>query len=209
MFEYHVITIGRFSRNRFWGELETQSYRGPLCTCTLLKGKDLNIIVDPSQPPAEMVKTLNDRSGLWPGAINAVFLTHAHNDHIEGLELFRDAQWYMGEVELEAMRNSTNPRHKALSAHILPAVPGFLPGVETLLLPGHTDGTTALLVDTVDGKLAIVGDAVMTRDFFKARQGYHNSVDFDAAASSISRLAEIADVVVPGHDNYFLVKGWK
>jgi glyoxylase-like metal-dependent hydrolase (beta-lactamase superfamily II) len=107
------------------------------------------------------------------------------------------------------MRKSTNQRQKELGDRILPAVPGFIPGVETLLLPGHTAGTTALLADTVDGKLAVTGDAVMTRDFFKARQGYYNSVNFEEAARSISRLAEIADVVVPGHDNYFMAKGWK
>jgi glyoxylase-like metal-dependent hydrolase (beta-lactamase superfamily II) len=156
-----------------------------------------------------MAKALYDRSGLWPDAINAVFITHAHGDHFEGLELFGKAAWYMGEAELETMRTSTNQRQKSLGTRILPAAPGFIPGVETLLLPGHTAGATAILVDTVDGKLAVTGDAVMTRDFFKARQGYYNSVNFEDAARSISRLAEIADVVVPGHDNYFAVKGWK
>jgi glyoxylase-like metal-dependent hydrolase (beta-lactamase superfamily II) len=208
MFEYHVITIGRFTRNRFWGELETQAYRDVLCTSTLLKG-DINIVVDPSLPPAEMAKALYDRSGLWPDSIDAVFVTHAHGDHFEGLELFRKAKWYMGEAELETMRTSTNQRQKELGARILPASPGFIPGVDTLLLPGHTAGTTALLAETLDGKLAVTGDAVMTRDFFKARQGYYNSLNFEEASRSISRLAEIADVVVPGHDNYFVAKGWR
>ena len=33
-----------------------------------------------------------------------------------------------------------------------------------------------------------------------------NSEDFAAATQSIARLATVADIVVPGHDNYFLVK---
>jgi glyoxylase-like metal-dependent hydrolase (beta-lactamase superfamily II) len=209
MFEYHVITIGRFTRNLFWGELETQAYRDVLCTTTLLKGKDFNILVDPSLPPAEMAKALYDRSGLWPDAIHAVFITHAHGDHFVGLELFRGAAWYMGEAELDSMRKSTNPRQKELGERIRPALPGFISGAESLPLPGHTMGTTAILVDSPDGKVAVTGDAVMTRDFFKARRGYYNSVDFEEASRSISRLAEIADIVVPGHDNYFIAKSWK
>jgi phosphoribosyl 1,2-cyclic phosphodiesterase len=38
-----------------------------------------------------MAKALYDRSGLWPDAINAVFITHAHGDHLVGLELFHSA----------------------------------------------------------------------------------------------------------------------
>jgi glyoxylase-like metal-dependent hydrolase (beta-lactamase superfamily II) len=208
MFEYHVITIGRFTRNRFWGELETQAYRDALCTTTLLKG-DINIVVDPSLPPAEMAKALYDRSGLWPDAIGAVFITHAHGDHMVGLELFHKAPWYMGELELKSLQKSTDRRQKELGERIRPAFPGFISGVEPLALPGHTAGTTALLVDSADGKVAVTGDAVMTRDFFKARQGYYNSLDFEEASRSISRLAEIADIVIPGHDNYFIAKSWK
>jgi len=31
-----------------------------------------------------------------------------------------------------------------------------------------------------------------------------NCVDFELAAKSMDRIAAVADVVVPGHDNYFL-----
>jgi glyoxylase-like metal-dependent hydrolase (beta-lactamase superfamily II) len=212
MFEYHVITIGRFTRNRYWGEYDTQAYRDVLCTTTLLKtgleGEEFNILVDPSLPPAEMAKALNDRSGLWPDAIDAVFITHAHGDHMVGLELFHRVPWYMGEVELDSLRKSGDWRQKGLAERIRPATPGFIKGVELLPLPGHTMGTTAVLVDSADGKVAVTGDAVMTRNFFKARQGYYNSVDFEESSRSIAKLAGIADIVVPGHDNYFIAKSW-
>ena len=39
------------------------------------------------------------------------------------------------------------------------------------------------------------------------RQGYFNSADFDLVARSIEELARIADVIIPGHDNYFLNRG--
>ena len=47
----------------------------------------------------------------------------------------------------------------------------------------------------------------MTRDFWLGRQGFHNSVDFDLAAQTMDQLAAAADIIIPGHDNYFLVHG--
>jgi len=34
--------------------------------------------------------------------------------------------------------------------------------------------------------------------------GYFNTVDFDLSARTMDKIATIADIVVPGHDNYFL-----
>ena len=203
IYEYHVLTIGWFTRNIFWGESESQAYRDTLCTSAFIKG-GVNIVTDPSLPPEQMEAALYNRSGLRPLAIDAVYITHAHGDHYVGIECFPDAGWYMSEIELEAMKNSADPVAKALAAKIKPAAAGFLPGVDLLPLPGHTPGTTAITFDSEDGIVAVCGDAVMTRDFFRARRGYRNSVDFAQAAESISLLAKSADVVVPGHDNCFL-----
>ena len=32
-----------------------------------------------------------------------------------------------------------------------------------------------------------------------------NAVDFEQSARTMDKLAAIADIIVPGHDNYFLV----
>jgi hypothetical protein len=50
----------------------------------------------------------------------------------------------------------------------------------------------------------VAADAAMTRDFWREKQGYFNSADFALAAHSIERLSQMADIVIPGHDNYFL-----
>jgi glyoxylase-like metal-dependent hydrolase (beta-lactamase superfamily II) len=52
--------------------------------------------------------------------------------------------------------------------------------------------------------VVIAGDAVATRDFWRERRGYFNCVDFELSAQSMEKIAAMADVVVPGHDNYFL-----
>ena len=204
MFECHVLNIGQFSRNVFWGESESKSYRSAISTSTLIIG-NINIVTDPSLPPDIMAETLYNRSGLKPEAIDAVFITHAHGDHYTGVNCFPGADWYMSEIDLERMKDSKYLYERELAEKILPAKSGFIPGVELLPLPGHTPGTSAIIFDSADGRVAVCGDAAMTRDFFKARKGYYNSVDFEKASESIALLAKSADIVVPGHDNYFLV----
>ena len=206
MFEFHVLTLGQFSRNRFWGELDTQAYRDALCTSTLVKaatGK-MNILVDPSLPPDEMAKVLYNRAGMRPDQVDIVFITHAHGDHYVGIELFEKANWYISEIDLDSMKKSGNPRILGIAGKLEPCGSGLANGVEFAALPGHTKGAAGMLFDTADGRVCVCGDAVMTRDFFIHRLGYYNSVDFETAAASIEKIAGLADIVVPGHDNYFL-----
>jgi glyoxylase-like metal-dependent hydrolase (beta-lactamase superfamily II) len=205
MFEFHVLTIGQFSRNKYWGELDTQAYRDAICTSTLVKGKP-TIIVDPSLPPDEMAKVLYNRTGLRPDAVDIVFLTHSHGDHYVGIELFETAHWYISGIDLDAMKKTGNPRVLGLTKKLEACGPGLIEGVEFISIPGHTIGTTGILFDTIDGKTCICGDAVMTRDFFINRQGYYNSVDFGESSESIKKMAGLADIIVPGHGNYFLNK---
>jgi glyoxylase-like metal-dependent hydrolase (beta-lactamase superfamily II) len=51
--------------------------------------------------------------------------------------------------------------------------------------------------------VVIAGDSVATRDFWRDRRSYFNAVDPDLAARTMDRLAYLAQIVVPGHDNYF------
>ena len=43
-----------------------------------------------------------------------------------------------------------------------------------------------------------------TRDFWRERRGYYNCVDFDLSARSMYHIVGLADLVVPGHDNFYL-----
>src|SRR5262245_51764985 len=87
---WDILTIGHLSRNKFWGESDSQAYRAPRCTCTLIRTQGRNIIVDPSCPPEEMVKVLEQRTGLKPQQIDTVVLTHFHGDHRFGIGAFPD-----------------------------------------------------------------------------------------------------------------------
>ena len=50
----------------------------------------------------------------------------------------------------------------------------------------------------------IAGDAVPTQDHFLAGQVLPDAYDIKAAQESMGEVYEIADLIVPGHDNVFL-----
>jgi glyoxylase-like metal-dependent hydrolase (beta-lactamase superfamily II) len=205
-FRWDVLTIGHLSRNRYWGESDDRAYREPLCTCTLIRTDGFTVVVDPGLPPGEMVRVLDRRVGLAPGSVDMVFLTHFHGDHRVGLDAFPDADWRMAPSEFEHGRNqlAAGSPDRGLLERLRPAGPELIPGVTVVETPGHSAGHASLVFESEGKRIAVAGDAAMTRDFFRHRDYYFNTVDVGAAVTSIETIARAADIVVPGHDNYFL-----
>ncbi len=198
---WDIITIGNLSRNRYWGESDEVRLRDAWCTCTLITGEGYRLLVDPSlKEPEAMVKELDRRTGLKPEAIDAIFITHDHGDHHWGIEAFPAAQWWAG-VEVAANINQAH----AYSKKVEPAADRLFDAIEVIATPGHTIEHRSLLFECRGQRVVVAGDAVMTRDFFAHRQGYFNSVDFAQVARTIEQIAQRAEIVIPGHDNYFLV----
>lgn len=50
----------------------------------------------------------------------------------------------------------------------------------------------------------ITGDAVPTQGHFEAGQVFQESFDINQAKESLTEVYEIADIIVPGHDNVFV-----
>ncbi len=203
---WHVLTIGHLSRNTFWGESDDRAYRAPLCTTTLIQHGGRTIVVDPGCPPDEMVRVLHQRTGLRPKAVDTVFLTHFHADHRVGLTAFRQARWCMAAPEIAAWTEQValDSPEQHLLIQLEPVVDELVPGLALLPTPGHTSAHTSLIFSSAGWRVVVAGDAVMTHDFFLARDVYFNTADRAAAIASIARIAEEADIVVPGHDNYFV-----
>jgi glyoxylase-like metal-dependent hydrolase (beta-lactamase superfamily II) len=199
---FRIINIGTLSQNKFWGE--TQRMREDIsATCTLLEVGDHRILVDPSPRREALAQMLFNRAGLRPSAIDMVYVTHWHGDHLFGLRLFEDAVWLMAEDGI-AEWHERAPDYRHLSDRFQPAEGALPSGVALFPAPGHTPALTALRVDTRWGPLIIAGDAVMNREYFAAEEGYRNSIDFDAAANTIRRIKAEAALVIPGHDNLIL-----
>jgi glyoxylase-like metal-dependent hydrolase (beta-lactamase superfamily II) len=208
MMQWNLITVGQLSRNRFWNESEETPCRDVLCTCTLIKTGDHNIVVDPSRAKQDMAQSLFDASGLAPRDIDIVYLTHLHADHAVGLDVFPNARWFMAEADLKIQLRDADTDAKARLRRVRPAVDALCAGVEVVALPGHTPGLAGLLFTAPEGRVLVAGDCVMTKDFFSARLPYYFCADEAQNRQSIEKAAALADVIIPGHGNYFITAAY-
>ena len=198
---WDVVTIGNLSRNRYWGESDARGVRAAICTCTLITGEGFRILVDPSLAnEADMTRELDRRTGTKPRDITAVFVTHQHGDHLAGIAHFPNSKWLAAPAVAEMINKSAK-----LPRLVEGATDRLLDSIDVIPTPGHTNTHHSLHFDCDGLSIVIAGDSVATRDFFGERRGYFNAVDFELSARTMDKLAAMADIIVPGHDNYFLV----
>ncbi|MBV8780144.1 MAG: MBL fold metallo-hydrolase [Phycisphaerae bacterium] len=212
-----IISIGTLSRNRLWEE--TVAIRTPHSTCTLIRVGDRSILVDPGLPPQIIAARLAERTGLLPEKIDTVFLTNFRPSHRGGVAAFGRADFFIHEHErasarrqLEALlddapeadldRTVLEAELKLLS-RCKPAEDKLAPNVDLFPLFGFTPGTCGLLVSSPTSTLMIAGDAIPTREHLLAGQVLPESQNIEAAQESMREVYEIADLIVPGHDNWF------
>lgn len=213
-----VISIGTLSRNRLWNE--SQPARTPHATTTLIRAGKRTILVDPGLPPAALGARLYERTGMKPEAIDTIFLTNFRPAHRAGLALFPHAKRFIHENEQQAMSQQLQQLidaapeadldrkvlrdELALLESLQVADDKLAPGVDLFPLFGYTPGTSGLLVAAPAYTALIAGDAVPTQDHFLAGQVLPDAQDIRAAQESMAEVYEIADLIVPGHDNLFL-----
>jgi glyoxylase-like metal-dependent hydrolase (beta-lactamase superfamily II) len=213
-----IISIGTLSRNRLWNE--SQQVRTPHATTTLIRIDKRNILVDPGLPPPALVARLNERTGLRPDQIDTIFLTNFRPAHRAGLPAFPKAKLLIGELEQQAMRQYLSrlideapaqdddraymQNELRLLDRLIPAPDKLADGVDLFPLAGYTAGQAGLLVSSSTTSTLVAGDAVPTLDHFLAGQVLPDTRDIQAAQESMREVYEIADLVVPGHDNIFL-----
>ena len=196
-----IITIGNLSRNRYWGEPDTKPLRSAICTTTLISGGGFHLLVDPSLADRDaMAKELDRRSGLKLDDVTAVFVTHEHGDHYAGIGHFANAAWYAAAPVAEILNG-----RKTLAREIQPSPASLFGVVDVIPSPGHTLSHHALRFDCDSRSVVAAGDSVASRDFWRERRSYYNAVDPALAARTMDKLAAIASVIIPGHDNSFLV----
>ncbi len=198
---WDVITVGNLSRNEYWGEGRERAVRPILCTSTLIRGDGFALLVDPPIKDAgQIAREFDRRTGKKLDIVTACFITHEHGDHWPGIENFPQARWLASPGVAESLN-----RTAGLSKKIEPAEGRLFDALDVVPSPGHTRDHCSLRFNCAGRSIATAGDAVATLDFFHDRRGFYNSADFEQAARSMDKLAALADIIVPGHDNYFVV----
>lgn len=215
--DYRVISIGALSRHELWGESEPT--RTAHATTTLIRSEKKVILVDPGLPASILSARLKERSGLDASAVTDVFLTCFRPAHRWGLAAFPQAAWLISEMEretvgttlVERLRQAGEPEERKLLEEEIsvlqkctPAPDHLTPQVDLFPLPGFTPGTCGLLLKLYNSTGLITGDAVATAEHLEQGRVLRDGYDAKQAGESFLEAVEIADVLIPGHDNILL-----
>ena len=215
--DYRIISIGALSRHELWNKQGTGMT--PHATTTLVRSGDRAILVDPGLPPQVIAARLTERAGLVPGDITHVFLTNFRPAHRWGLPAFEAAEWLISEMEREfigprliaQLKGEDDPKTKkmleqeiALLQRCQPAPDRLAEQVDLFPLPGFTPGTCGLLLSLMNSTTIVASDALATAEHLEQGRVLRGAADIAAARESLTETIEIADVIIPGHDNLLL-----
>lgn len=215
--EYRVISIGALSRHELWNE--TQATRTAHATTLLIRTGKRNILVDPGLPAQAVTARLQERSGLSPEQITDVFLTNFRPAHRRGLNAFEHAVWHIHEPEreivgkmlIEQFRHTADPATRdliqqdiALLQRCKVAADHLADQVDLFPLPGFTPGNCGLLLLQANSTALVASDAIATLEHLEKGQVLRGAYDLEQARESFKEAVEIADVIIPGHDNLLL-----
>jgi glyoxylase-like metal-dependent hydrolase (beta-lactamase superfamily II) len=220
--EYCIVSIGTLSHNKLWGE--SAPLRTAHATTTLVRDGGRTILVDPSLPAVALAARLGERTGLAASAVTDVFCTTLRPVHRRSIEAFAQAKWWCSEAELEAYRRHLedlletgrrlNDEQSQLAEedlkhlkHFHAAPDKFTEQVNLYPLAGPSVGSAGLLLTPPTTTIVIAGDAALTAEHVQRGLVWEGSSDIESATRSLQDILEIADLIVPGHDNLLLSPG--
>ena len=167
-------------------------------TVTVVESGIGRIVVDTGSPlRLDRLTSVFASSGVGMDSIVAVINTHLHIDHCGGNDLFEGAVRYAHRLEEPPIGTAFVEDGSVLAD-----------GVTVLGTPGHTTGSITVLVEA-ERRYAICGDAIPTRSNYETMAPPAIHIDRRLAVESMDRILAWADIVVPGHDAPFEVRGKK
>jgi glyoxylase-like metal-dependent hydrolase (beta-lactamase superfamily II) len=212
--DYRIISIGALSVHELWDQ--QGEARTPHATTTLVRSEDKVILVDPGLPPQIITARLAERCGLTPDDVTDVFLTCFRPSHRWGIIGFPKARWLIAEAEREQVgtalidmlkREEDEEARKLIEQDVavlkksVAAPDQLAKHVDLFPLPGYTPGCCGLLLSHPNATTLIAGDAVATAEHLEQGRVLRGAYDVNQAQESFVEAIEIADVIVPGHDN--------
>lgn len=163
------------------------------------------------------------RWGIAPHQVAMVVLTHLHYDHAGGLGAFPNAQIVVQRLEVQAAAVPIVSRALGVGGHalfydrldvadvvstywdrlvLLEGDEEIAPGVRCVLYANsHTPGTQVVYVDTVDGRIALLGDLARNVHLNVEEElvpGIY--YDLESTRRALRDVKRSADLYVPAHD---------
>ena len=181
----------------------------------LIRDEGLNIVFDPGIIQLGRYGTLTKRLAefnLKPEDIDIVINSHCHYDHVEANYLFKGKPLIIHEKEIEYTDKLYWPEWRQAFLNIMDVdainedkqVTKNVRVIETV---GHTPGSISAIVDTDDGMIAIVGDAVIVKEDLldlKPPTVVTMNVAAEKAVESLRKIKTLnPNLVIPGHDAPF------
>lgn len=169
-------------------------------TVTLVSIPKHNIIVDSGIPGEgeSIIKGLSAH-GLSQNDINIVINTHLHGDHISNNALFENARFIAHVKELPA---------RLPNVLVIEGEYELSDNIRLIETPGHTPGSISVVVKNAENSktYVIAGDALPIKDNYV--QWVPPGINYNPkiALASMKRIVELADFVIPGHDDMFEIK---
>lgn len=169
----------------------TKEEQGRSCsTITLIKDKDINIVVDPGTvKDKQIIIEALKKEGLTLEDIDYVFITHAHIDHCRNIAVFPNAKtlgyWSVWENDMPSAWN-----------------PDFSYDIEIIKTPGHSLESLSFFVKTDKGTVAIVGDVFWKQDSPKDDP---YASDKEKLKKSRELVLKKANFIIPGHGDIYEV----
>jgi len=155
---------------------------------TLITSGSTKIVVDTGLPGEEGI--IKDRLfdlGLRPQDVDLVVNTHDHPDHCGNNHLFTQAEFL------------------SMGRDLVKEGDVIAPGVWIMETPGHSLDSLSVVCES-STRIVMAGDAIPILGNYIKWAPPRIHVDREKAMKSMSKIVEVADVVVPGHGCPFFVK---
>ena len=172
------------------------------CTTTLIKDKQLNIIVDPGMNRRLLLESLK-KEKLSIKDINYVILTHYHLDHSLLTGIFENAKvLYSSDIYSFDGKIAENKNRI------------FSDDIEIIKTPGHNSDCRTIFVKTDKGTIAICADVFWWTEEEEQKTDEKSLLEHeDPYATDKGKLRESrklilvrADYIIPGHGKMFKVE---